>query len=153
MLSFNLHSPRDTIQFGISLSKLLTDGTVVCIKGDLGAGKTTLVKGIAEGMGVNTIVTSPTFTIINEYCGKLPLYHIDTYRMENEQELLDIGIEEYLPPAHGITVIEWPEIITNLLPEHRLEIELYKVHDNEREIRLKTIGSKYKYLLREMKNL
>jgi tRNA threonylcarbamoyladenosine biosynthesis protein TsaE len=100
---------------------------VFALSGVLGAGKTQLVKGLARGLGYGGHVTSPTFTLVNEYRGgRLPLYHIDLYRIASEKEALGFGIDEYLPVAGGVTVIEWPECIIDLLPAetHRWEIQV-----------------------------
>jgi len=114
-------SPQKTVDIGMALGKLLKPGNVVLLKGDLGAGKTKLAKGVALGLGVVDHVTSPTFTIINEYEGRLPFYHVDAYRLEDPGEAFDLGLEEYLFGG-GVTLVEWPERVFSLLPDEYLMV-------------------------------
>ncbi len=121
--------------FGESWAKELTGGEIFALHGVLGAGKTQLVKGLARGLGFEGDVTSPTFTIIHEYRGgRLPLYHIDLYRIGSEKEAVDLGLEEFLP-GDGVTVIEWPDRIPSLLPPETRQWELKVVSLTERVIR------------------
>ncbi len=127
-------SVADTFAFGRELAGQLRAGDVVALTGDLGAGKTVLVKGIAAGLGVEQEVTSPTFTIIHEYRGgRLPLVHVDLYRLDSLQQALAIGIEDYLG-GDGVTVIEWAEKIEPLLPEHTRRIHLAIEDEHTRRI-------------------
>ncbi len=120
---------------GESWAANLTGGEIFALHGVLGAGKTQLVKGLARGLGFEGDVTSPTFTIIHEYRGgRLPLYHIDLYRIRSEKEAVDLGLEEYLP-GDGVTVIEWPDRIPTLLPPQARHWELQVVSLTERVIR------------------
>lgn len=113
-----LNSAEVAQGFGERWAADLKGGEIFALSGVLGAGKTQLVKGIARGLGYRGQVTSPTFTLVNEYIGgRLTLYHIDLYRVKNQDEAIAFGIEEYLPPSSGVTVIEWPERIEELLPE------------------------------------
>jgi tRNA threonylcarbamoyladenosine biosynthesis protein TsaE len=122
--------------FGESWAAELTGGEIFALHGVLGAGKTQLVKGLARGLGFEGDVTSPTFTIIHEYRGgRLPLYHIDLYRMRSEKEAVDLGLEEYLPASDGVTIIEWPERIPSLLPPQTRHWELEVASLTERVIR------------------
>ena len=116
-------SPEDTLEIGNTFAETLTKGSVVCFTGELGAGKTTLIKGICTGLDVSQTVTSPTFTLINEYSGRLPVYHFDFYRIHSDLELLDLGLEEYFY-GDGICLIEWPKIAHEALPPNRWEIFL-----------------------------
>lgn len=119
---FTTNSPEETIALGKEIAGKLDDGAIVCLKGELGAGKTHFVKGIAEGLGIDrSEVQSPTFTLINEYRGSRPLYHFDCYRMESPREALEIGAEEYFYDD-GICVIEWPERIESLIPPEAIWI-------------------------------
>jgi tRNA threonylcarbamoyladenosine biosynthesis protein TsaE len=128
------HSPEETIEFGRRLATELRAGDVVALTGELGAGKTCLVKGIALGLGIAHEITSPTFTIIHEYRGVLlPFYHIDLYRLDSTQEVIAVGIEEYLP-GDGVTVIEWAEKIEALLPKHAKRVHMEVVGENARRI-------------------
>ena len=120
---------------GESWAAGLVGGEIFALHGVLGAGKTQLAKGLARGLGFEGDVTSPTFTIIHEYLGgRLPLYHIDLYRIRSEKEAVDLGLEEYLP-GDGVTVIEWPERIPSLLPPQTRHWELQVVSLTERVIR------------------
>ena len=115
-------------QFGLLLGRCLNAGDIVGLTGDLGAGKTTLTKSIAKGMGIEEHITSPTFTIVNEYDGDeakglIPLYHFDVYRISDEEELYDIGYEEYFF-SKAACVIEWANLIPNLMPEESLWLDL-----------------------------
>jgi len=133
-ISVETHSLAETLALGERLASDLPAGTVLALAGELGAGKTALVKGIARGLGIAQEVTSPTFTLIHEYRGgRLPLYHIDLYRLASPQQAEAIGIEDYLAPA-GIAVIEWPDRIAALLPPATRRIELAVVNDTTRRL-------------------
>jgi tRNA threonylcarbamoyladenosine biosynthesis protein TsaE len=124
--------------FGESWAPDLVGGEIFALSGVLGAGKTQLVKGLARGLGYVGHVTSPTFTLVNEYLGgRLPLYHIDLYRITSEKEALAFGIEEYLPVEGAVTVVEWPELIAGLLPAGTHEWEIQVASLTERIIRNK----------------
>ena len=117
-------TPGETIALGKKFAEDLGPGTVVCLEGPLGAGKTHFVKGMAQAFGIDRQeVHSPTFTLIHEYAGDLPLYHFDCYRMESPQEALEIGAEEYFY-GDGICVIEWPERIASLIPPEAVWISI-----------------------------
>jgi len=117
------HSSDETMAFGRSCAADLQPGAVITLSGDLGSGKTTLIQGICQGLGVTEIVSSPTFALINEYCGRVPVYHFDFYRMHTPADLHDLGIEEYLY-GDGICLIEWPELIAPWLPAGHIRMEL-----------------------------
>jgi tRNA threonylcarbamoyladenosine biosynthesis protein TsaE len=126
----------ETIAFGRQLAATLRPGDVLALTGELGAGKTCLVKGIADGLGIQHAVTSPTFTIIHEYRGgRLPLAHIDLYRLETLRDAVAIGIEDYLN-GPGIAVIEWAERIASLLPAQTKRIHLTALDETTRQIEL-----------------
>ncbi len=127
------HSADETIEFGRRLGAALRPNDVIALTGQLGAGKTTLIQGIAAGLGVRDYVTSPTFIIINEYEGRLPLYHIDLYRLDEGLAVADLGIEEYFTRG-GVCVIEWAERLGGLLPPGAEKIELEVVSEQERKI-------------------
>lgn len=121
------------------LSSELRAGDCLCMYGDLGAGKTAFVQGLAKGLGVSDYVNSPTFTIVNEYEGRFMLYHFDVYRISDPDEMFDIGFDEYLN-NDGICVIEWAELIEDILPEHRCNIHITKENDdNTRKIKIEVI--------------
>ena len=115
---------------------------VVSLVGDLGAGKTTFTKGFAEGFGVKDTVTSPTFTIMNEYLGKMPLYHFDMYRLTSKEEAINCGFEEYfdLTKLKGVAIVEWASNVEGLLPALHVEIKLNKLDENKREILITVKG-------------
>ena len=116
-------SDEETRAIGEALGRRLGPGDVVCLMGPLGAGKTTLAQGIARGLEVRDVVNSPTFTLVQEYAGRLPVYHLDVYRISGPEEAADLALEEMLA-AGGVVMIEWPERIAPLLPADRLEIRL-----------------------------
>ena len=122
------------MKFGEHLAEGLQPGDVIALSGDLGAGKTALVKGIARGLDITQDVTSPTFTLVHEYAGgRLPLFHVDLYRLENAEQALAIGIEDYLG-GPGVTAIEWAEKIESLLPAHSTRIRITTLNENARRI-------------------
>lgn len=119
-----VHSPRQTERLGERLGRIVEPGAVITLDGDLGAGKTTFVRGLARGMGLaEEVVTSPTFTLIHEYEGDVPLYHCDAYRLDVPEEFFGLGIEEYLS-GDGVCVIEWGSKVESELPPERLQIVL-----------------------------
>ena len=123
-------------------AKTLRAGDVLCMYGDLGAGKTAFVQGLAQGLGIDEHITSPTFTIVNEYEGTLPLYHFDVYRIADSDEMYEIGFDEYVY-GEGVSVIEWCELIEDILPEKRYNITITKNYDkgdNYREIEIKEVN-------------
>lgn len=133
-MKFKSSSVKETIEFGRKFAEELKAGDVVCLEGDLGAGKTHFVKGIASGLGIDKEkVNSPTFTLINEYYGEIPIFHFDCYRLKTIQEALEIGIEEYLY-GEGVSVIEWPSKIKELIPEYAIQIEIKHEGTSERSI-------------------
>lgn len=142
---------KQTELFGQRLGRLLEKGDVVCLNGDLGAGKTTLSKSIGEGLEVEDYITSPTFAIMNQYNGRIPLYHFDVYRLEGWHQLEDIGAEDYFY-GNGVCLIEWAETIQEYLPKDRLEIRLsFGINEGERTLMLKAFGSRFEKLLEELK--
>jgi tRNA threonylcarbamoyladenosine biosynthesis protein TsaE len=151
MEKFKVHtsSPEETMELAQRLGELLEAGSVITLEGDLGAGKTHFTKGLAKGLGVKRTVNSPTFTIIKEYQGRLPLYHMDVYRVCEADE--DLGFEEYFY-GEGITVVEWASLIKEQLPRERLSIQIYHAGEDKREIVLHPIGDWYNKLCKELLN-
>jgi tRNA threonylcarbamoyladenosine biosynthesis protein TsaE len=121
-------SPEETRILGAALAPMLLPGDLVSLSGDLGAGKTVFVQGLATALGVTDRVTSPTFTIVHEYAGRYPIVHIDIYRLETFQEVLDLGFEEFLDPK-AIVMMEWGEAVEPLLPRAHLRVELRRTSD------------------------
>lgn len=124
---------EETIALGKAIGQLLQAGDVLALQGTLAAGKTQLTKGLAQGLGISEPVTSPTFTIISEYYGRLPLYHIDVYRLGSSEEFLDLGVEEMLY-GHGVCVIEWSEKVMSELPNRTILIQIETQADSSRTL-------------------
>ena len=137
---FTSKSEKDTIELAQNIESEKFPNMVICLRGDLGSGKTIFTKGFAGAMGIDEVITSPTFNIIKEYDGELPLYHMDVYRLEDRHE--NIGIEEYYHKG-GVTIIEWADLIEEYLPKERLDIKFKIIDDNKRILLIKPYGSKY----------
>ena len=134
-MTYETNSPAETERIGEALGKILTPGTVIAYRGDLGAGKTAFTRGLARGLGYTDIVTSPTYTIVNEYLGgRLPLFHFDMYRLTSAEDLWDIGWEDYLDRG-GVCCVEWSENVAEAL-ENPLTISIEKLTDSARRITL-----------------
>ncbi len=141
-MKYNSDSYEETQRIASEFAKGLKKGDVLCMYGDLGVGKTAFVQGLAKGLGIKEHITSPTFTIVNEYMGDMALYHFDAYRIADCDEMYEIGYEEYIYGS-GISVIEWPQLIADILPEQRYDIEIskdYSKNENYREIEIREIG-------------
>ena len=123
-------SAAETIELGRNFGELLKPGDVVALTGDLAAGKTTLIKGICDALGVNQDVASPTFTLINEYEGEVPVYHMDCYRENSISGWIDIGVEEYFY-SDGIAIVEWAEMIKEILPPKSIKIFIEQDYEKE----------------------
>lgn len=146
-----LKNLEDTERFGYRLGSVLEGGDIVCLTGDLGAGKTTLTKSIAKGLDVKDYVTSPTFALINEYKGRVPIYHFDVYRLEGIEDVIDLGFEEYFY-SKGVTIIEWGNKIEKFLPEDILTIELNRgKKDDERIVSIYSSGKRSESIVEELK--
>jgi len=135
------NSAEDTYDLGCEIGKWLERGQLILLSGDLGTGKTIITQGICAGIGVEEDVTSPTFNLINEYEGELSVYHMDLYRLENEEELGDLGFEDYLEDK-GIIIIEWPDIVYNIIPADFLYVKIRRISTEKREITLKAEGER-----------
>ena len=127
------HSAEETEEAGFSLGKILQRGDVISLRGSLGAGKTVLAKGIARALGISEAIVSPTFTIVQEYDGTMPMFHLDLYRLSGEDEFESMGGEEFLYPD-GVTLIEWSEKIGTMLPDSTIFIEITINDDLSRSI-------------------
>lgn len=139
---------EDTKEIAKRIAFYLNRGDVILLKGDLGAGKTTFVGGIAKSLGIKEDVISPTFNIMKCYfSGKIPLYHIDAYRLENQN--IEIGLDEYIE-GDGVCFIEWPDYISSLIPDEKLDITILNLGENKRQITLSSLSERFFPLLRSL---
>lgn len=149
-IEFIAHSLEETEEIAMRLANLLQPGDLLTLEGELGSGKTTFTKGLAKGLGITRNVNSPTFTIVKQYKGRIPLYHMDVYRLEDSDE--DIGFSEYFH-GDGVSVVEWAEFIKDYLPEERLEIGIeYTDDDQARKLKFNAFGDHYCSILYKMKD-
>ena len=132
-MRFVSHSVSDTEAFGEGLAKRLRPGCVVAYTGSLGMGKTALTRGLARGLGCKARVTSPTFTIVNEYDGDIPLFHFDMYRLGSSEELYDIGWDDYLSRG-GVCAVEWSERVADALPENAVTVDIARGETDDERI-------------------
>lgn len=140
-MEYHSNSPKETENIATAFAKKLVAGDTVTLDGDLGAGKTAFTQGIAKGLNIGECVSSPTFTIVNCYRGDLPLYHFDVYRIDDSDEMYDVGFDEYVG-GDGVAVLEWAEKIADILPVPRYEIKIKKdmsKHENYRSITIERI--------------
>lgn len=142
-----IKSPKEMIELGEKLGTVAFPNMLITMLGDLGAGKTTMTKGIAKGLGINGVVNSPTFTIMKIYEGRLNLYHLDVYRIENPLD--DFELEEYFEDD-GVCVIEWANQINELLPHDRLDIEILDLGNDKRKVILKSSSIIYDNIISEV---
>ena len=138
MPEFHTKSPAETRAIAETFASSLRGGEVIALQGDIGVGKTVFTKGLAAGLGITSNVTSPTFNIVRQYNGRLPLYHFDVYRITDPDEMLEIGFEEYLYSG-AVVVIEWPELISYLIPQDAITITIEREEEDGRRI---SIGKK-----------
>ncbi|MCA9405709.1 MAG: tRNA (adenosine(37)-N6)-threonylcarbamoyltransferase complex ATPase subunit type 1 TsaE [Candidatus Omnitrophica bacterium] len=147
-MKLKTHSQQETMAFGEKLARRLKPGDILCLKGDLGTGKTTLVKGLAKGLGLkSTQVNSPTFVLMNIYEGKTDLYHFDLYRLEEVNQITVMGWEEFFY-GDGVSVIEWAQRLGGLMPSEYLDIQLKHKGENVRELSITAKGDRYKKILK-----
>lgn len=137
------HSEEETIEIAENFESEKFPNMIICLNGELGSGKTLFTKGIATALGIQENITSPTFTIIKEYEGELPLYHMDVYRLDGNTD--GVGIEEYYTKG-GVVVIEWADTIQDILPEERLDIKFKVIDENKRLLIITPYGKKYEDL-------
>lgn len=147
-MEFTVNSIAETTSLGYKLGELLNSGDIVCLTGDLGTGKTHITKGIAKGLDINDTITSPTFTIVNEYdSGRLKLNHFDVYRVNDPDEIYAIGFDDYIF-SDAVSIIEWANYIEEILPKDYLHIHIAKdlsLGENFRKISLMPYGERYDY--------
>jgi tRNA threonylcarbamoyladenosine biosynthesis protein TsaE len=144
------HSPEETQKIGVRIGEIVLPGDIFLLVGGLGAGKTCLTQGIAWGLNIKEYAVSPSFVVIRELYGRLPLYHIDFYRLENLEEIAELGLDDYLY-GNGVSVVEWAEKGLSLLPPEHLLIEMDYVSDTERRLKLKPAGKRYRHLVAQLK--
>ena len=151
-LDFLSHSPEQTVRFGVRLGERLADSDVICLSGELGAGKTTFVAGVGRGWGALDAVTSPTFVLVNEYrrADGRRLLHLDCYRLNSAAEALALGFDDLLD-SQAALLIEWPERIAQVLPPERLSFSLRWVDDMKRGFRVEAHGPRYEALLEDFR--
>lgn len=145
MKKYHVYSAEQTAELGRRLGSILQKGDCVCLTGGLGTGKTAFTGGIAKGLDISGYITSPTFTIVNEYYGRLPLYHFDVYRIGDPEEMFETGYYEYIS-GDGVTVIEWADLIKEILPSDRIEVNIEKTDfegTDSRIITIEFIGDKF----------
>lgn len=140
MIQVKSEAYETTKKIGLIIGQILEKGDILCLYGEMGSGKTAFTSGLAKGIGINDKITSPTFSIINEYEAQVPLYHFDVYRISNEDELFEIGYYDYIC-GQGITVIEWAENIKEQLPDNRFDIYFNKLSEDARIIKINGVGN------------
>lgn len=152
-LKLTTKSPEQTQKLGYLIGKRLKAGDVVALFGDLGSGKTCLIQGIAKALQVKEgAVNSPTFTLINEYQGNIPVYHIDLYRIRKAEELSDLGLEEYLY-SHGLCAVEWADRIEEFLVDGFLRVEIFWESENSRRFDISGVGKRGETIVKEFEEL
>ncbi|MCI7260235.1 MAG: tRNA (adenosine(37)-N6)-threonylcarbamoyltransferase complex ATPase subunit type 1 TsaE [Selenomonadales bacterium] len=144
------NSPEETAHLAELAGQKIREGTVLCLEGDLGAGKTLFVQSLARTLGVEGEVTSPTFNLMNVYEGICRIYHFDLYRLENETELEDIGFYEYTEEPEGIVVIEWPDKFPESLPDDYVEVHIERIGEKSRQFEFASIGEKNQKFIKEL---
>lgn len=138
-MEFVSKSFEETMNFAENFAKTLSAPKVVLLSGDLGAGKTTFVKGFARGLGVKEIITSPTFTLLNEYDCNSKLYHFDMYRLSSKEEAFELGFEDYFNKNDGIVLVEWAENVSGLITPPYILVKIDKISDNSRKINISEV--------------
>lgn len=139
MKRYESFSEADTFNIGKEIASFVKESDIVCLEGDLGVGKTVFTKGFAIGLNIDECITSPTFTIVQEYDeGRLPLYHFDVYRISDPEEMYEIGFDEYINDD-GVCLIEWASMIEDILPKDIIKVNIYKDLDKGVDYRLVTV--------------
>jgi tRNA threonylcarbamoyladenosine biosynthesis protein TsaE len=149
-LKLTTASPEQTQQLGKRLGEIAQASDVILLVGKLGAGKTCLTQGIAWGLGIDDYAASPSFVLVRELYGRLPLYHMDFYRLEKLEEIAELGLDEYFY-GRGVSVVEWAEKALSLLPPENLLIEIDYVAESERRLRLKPSGKRYREMAAQLR--
>ena len=146
------HSPEQTQKLGTHIGEVAMPGDIFLLVGSLGVGKTCLTQGIAWGLNIKEYAVSPSFVLVRELCGRLPLYHIDLYRLDHIEEIVELGLDDYLY-GNGVCVVEWAEKGLDTLPTEHLLIQLSYLSDTERSFQLKASGKRYREILGQVKDL
>lgn len=139
MLTFFTHSAEETIALGYKIGKKLKKGDIIAMQGTLAAGKTTITKGIAQALEISEEITSPTFCLISEYSGKMPLYHMDVYRLDGTEDFINLGVDDMLY-GDGVCIIEWSEKIMEELPKNTIILRISTENDNSRKIEIENFN-------------
>ena len=143
------HSPEETREIGVRIGELCLPNDIFLLVGSLGAGKTCLTQGIAWGLGIKEYAASPSFVLVRELYGRLPLYHVDLYRLDHIEEIVDLGLDDYLY-GNGVCVVEWAEKGLSVLPAEHLLIQIGYVADSERSLELKPSGKHYQEIVAQL---
>ena len=149
-LELTSHSPEQTQRLGVRIGELVQPGDIFLLVGGLGTGKTCLTQGIAWGLGIKEYAVSPSFVVVRELYGRLPLYHIDLYRLNHIEEIVELGLDDYLYGS-GVCVVEWAEKGLSILPTEHLLIQISYLSDTERSFQLKPSGKRYLGILAQVK--
>lgn len=139
MLTFFTHSADETTALGYQIGKKLKKGDIIAMQGTLAAGKTTITKGIAQALDISEEITSPTFCLISEYYGKMPLYHMDVYRLDGTEDFINLGVDDMLY-GDGVCIIEWSEKIMDELPKNTIILRILPQDDNSRKIEIENFN-------------
>jgi len=150
-LKLTSHSPEETQRLGARIGELALPGDIFLLAGNLGTGKTCLTQGIAWGLNIKEYALSPSFVIVRELHGRLPLYHIDLYRLDHIEEIEDLGLDDYLY-GNGVCVVEWAEKGLSLLPAEHMMIRISYLTDSERSLQLQPSGKRYRDILTQLKD-
>jgi len=151
-LKLTSHSPEQTQKLGVSIGELALPGDIYLLVGNLGTGKTCLTQGIAWGLNIKEYTMSPSFVIVRELHGRLPLYHIDLYRLDHIEEIADLGLDDYFY-GNGVCVVEWAEKGLSVLPPEYLLVQISFISDTERSFQLKPSGKRYRETIGQLKHI
>ena len=154
MFEYKSISPEKTAMLATRIANIIKPSTVICLNGDLGAGKTLFVQSLAHALGVQGDVTSPTFNLMNIYEGKMKIFHFDLYRLEQEYELEEIGFYDYVEEPDGLVLIEWAEKFVDCLPDNYISLEIQRSEqEDQRIIRFELVGKNLENVYKEMESL
>ena len=152
ILELSSNNPQETRRLGARIGKLAAAGDILLLTGQLGAGKTCLTQGIARGLGIEENTPSPSFVLVREFYGRLPLYHMDLYRLDNPDEIADLGLDDYLYGG-GVCVIEWAEKGLSLMPPQYMLVKIVYAGENRRRFRFEPLGKRYIGMMDKLKTV